>query len=617
MKKLIRILFLLLLIQFVATACSDNDDCTGTPADGFECIKDSETGDCKEIETCSSTKKESPTKYYCYKLPVYYSGTLQTEQICDLNSDGSCEAKYKCPSFIVNDAGTYCPGFAASFGKKCVKDSDSDLYCTQESISCTSSETVAESDEECAYYKVEDENKYICIKNTGEGLKCKQKELCNTIEKEELTDSVCSQYGISKENKNTHKCIKDPENDKCKEELLLCTEVKKTGTQEIDCSKFPVINSETHICVQNSEGETPCKEEEIPAPTTIHATTISKVIETTSLVKNQTLSEIVSKITSLIKNETTSIDTTQNIITTTSKTETNQTTQTTIPTTKQESNDETSVVFLGCSKFNMAPSNFTFTIHFKPLINELFSKIVTFSLNAIYNNYLKRLEEVNASCKLDESNSQMVNYLCTAQAETANIKQIKFLPKFKFSQGKVTLAGITPLAKISMNNLEEIDDKYSELLSSNPSIYILDNSTFYGYDNYKFNISGIINGEKPTTISVNKILSLMMSLQNSENEEEIAKEANCTVIDIKNDKYTLDCKTADKNRYNLQSTISIIDNEILLVNINDIENYEEEAILDPYKGDDIQSIRYFSKRSKGIGAGAIVGIVLACFVALA
>ena len=205
----------------------------------------------------------------------------------------------------------------------------------------------------------------------------------------------------------------------------------------------------------------------------------------------------------------------------------------------------------------------------------------------------------------------------TAQAETANIKQIKFLPKFKFSQGKVTLAGITPLAKISMNNLEEIDDKYSELLSSNPSIYILDNSTFYGYDNYKFNISGIINGEKPTTISVNKNLSLMMSLQNSENEEEIAKEANCTVIDIKNDKYTLDCKTADKNRYNLQSAISIIDKEILLVNINDIENYEEDAILDPYKGDDIQSIRYFSKRSKGIGAGAIVGIVLACFVALA
>ena len=96
------------------------------------------------------------------------------------------------------------------------------------------------------------------------------------------------------------------------------------------------------------------------------------------------------------------------------------------------------------------------------------------------------------------------------------------------------------------------------------------------------------------------------------------KKANCTANDIKNDKYTLDFKTADKNTYILQSAISINDKEILLVNIKDIENYEDDgATLEPYKEDDVQSIRYFSKRSKGIGPGAIVGIVLACVVALA
>ena len=214
----------------------------------------------------------------------------------------------------------------------------------------------------------------------------------------------------------------------------------------------------------------------------------------------------------------------------------------------------------------------------------------------------------------------MVNYLSTAQADTSNIKQIKFDPNFKFSQGKVKVGGVTPLAKMSMNNLKEIDEKYSTLLSSNPSIYILDNSSFYGYEKYKFNISGIINGEKPTSISINKKLPLMMSIHNNENEEEeeIAKEANCTVTDIKNDKYTLDFKTADKNTYNLQSAISINDKEILLVNIKDIENYEDDgATLEPYKEDDVQSIRYFSKRSKGIGAGAFVGIILAGVVALA
>ena len=173
---------------------------------------------------------------------------------------------------------------------------------------------------------------------------------------------------------------------------------------------------------------------------------------------------------------------------------------------------------------------------------------------------------------------------------------------------------------MSMNNLEKMDDKYSTLLSSNPSIYILDNSSFYRYDNYKFNISGTISGEeKPSSISLNKDLSLMMNIENSENEEEITKEADCTVTNINNDKYTLDCTAKDKNTYNLQSAMSIIDDkDILLVNINKNGNNDDNGtILDPYIEDDVQNVKYHYKKSGGIGAGAIVGIVLACAAALA
>ena len=264
----------------------------------------------------------------------------------------------------------------------------------------------------------------------------------------------------------------------------------------------------------------------------------------------------------------------------------------------------------------MATSYFTFSIHFIPLLNSLFSNTLTFPLNVIYNTYLRRLEEVNANCNLGQSSESMVNYLCRVQAETANIKQIKFEPNFKFSQGNVKIAGTTPLATMSMNNLQNIDDKYSKLLASNPSIYILDNSSFYGYGNNKFNISGTINGEKPTSISVNKDLSLMMNLQNNANEEETTKEADCTVTGIKNDKYTLDCTAKEKNKYNLQSAMSIVDNDILLVNIKDSDSDEGGAVLDPNTEDDVQNFRY-PKKSGGIGAGAIVGIVLACVVALA
>ena len=108
----------------------------------------------------------------------------------------------------------------------------------------------------------------------------------------------------------------------------------------------------------------------------------------------------------------------------------------------------------------------------------------------------------------------------------------------------------------------------------------------------------------------------MMNIQNNENEEEITKEADCTVTGIKNDKYTLDCTAKEKNKYNLQSAMSIVDNDILLVNINNSDGEEDGAVLDPDTAGDVPNYRY-SKKSGGIGAGAIVGIVLACVAALA
>ena len=55
MKKLIRIILILLLIHFVAEACSESADCTGPPADGFVCIINSENNNCNEKEKWSRT----------------------------------------------------------------------------------------------------------------------------------------------------------------------------------------------------------------------------------------------------------------------------------------------------------------------------------------------------------------------------------------------------------------------------------------------------------------------------------------------------------------------------------------------------------------------------------
>ena len=542
MKKLLRIIFLILLIHYAFGECgfdSDKKVCTGSPTNEKKvCLPNSAGNGCTEGETCASkVPGESGTLTFgdCQDLPVYNEKKEKLEDYaCGPASDGkSCKGK-----------GPACPeGKAPDEGKT------------------------------CSYYSASEDTK-ACINDKDNEGQCKVEDLCNSVKKD------------------------------------------STGKTTIDCSKYPVENSETHTCVENSEeGDNACKEEaksnnNAPTTTVKVTQTVSGVVSTnianiatTSLTKNQTLSEIVSTIisTTIAKGiESTSI------ITTTSITETNQTTN---------SSGETSIVFLGCSQFQMASSYFTFNIHFIPVANSLFSDTLTFVLNIIYNTYLRRLEDVNANCNIDSSSSaSMINYLCRVQAETANIKQIKFETNFKFSQGNVKIAGTSPLGKMSMNNLQNIDDKYSKLLASNPSIYILDDSSFYGYGNKKFNISGTISGKKPTSISVNKDLTLMMNLQNNVNEEEITKEADCTVTDIKTDKYTLDCTAKEKNKYNLQSAMSIVDNDILLVNIKDSD--EGGAVLDPNTEDDVQNFRY-PKKSGGIGAGAIVGIVLACVVALA
>ena len=135
-------------------------------------------------------------------------------------------------------------------------------------------------------------------------------------------------------------CKEDPEDNRnCIEIEAWSTNSEVTKTDSY-CRNLPVYDFATRtektgfICVLKSDGSG-SEEKEV---STIIPTTIPKAIETTSLTKNPTLSEVVSTIisttipkaietTSLTKNETTSIDTTENIITTTSKAEANQTTQ--------------------------------------------------------------------------------------------------------------------------------------------------------------------------------------------------------------------------------------------------------------------------------------------------
>ena len=491
---------------------------------------DEKENTCKEIEKCSGmgTKKDI-TDEECRKHPVYEDNLIMKDYICVAKSDKTgCEKRQLCTSISSLKDGEKCDNFAPSDIKKtCIADGDN--KCKEEFL-CEKADS-GDSDEQCMNYIVSDESKFICLKNTeksGSSL-CKENQLCETVTGD-LTDSDCNKYPVTRDNKNTH------------------------------------------ICVKNTKKGTPCIEKEInPTTTTIILTTITKEIE---------------KITN---------DLTSNV---------------------DETNEEIQVVFSGCSKFNMSTSYFTFNIHFTPL-SPAISKNLTFPMDVSYSTYLRLLDEYKANCNLDETNTQsMLSYFCKVDAPTANIKNIKVKPEFDFGQGKVSLAGITPLAKMSMNDLKSVGNKYDALFESNPSIYILDNSTVNRYSYYNFNISGTINGDKPESVKVNQNVALMVNIENNdtESEDETTKEIKCTVTGIVKDNYTLDCQTDDESKYELQSAMSIIEEGILLVNLGNITN-GSQAVYNP--DTDSEITRYHFKKSRGIGAGEIVAIILACIVAVA
>ena len=232
----------------------------------------------------------------CRKYPVDPSN--KKNNVCVINSAGGCEEKIKCLR-VKGINGDTCPEYPAKDSRKvCIKneeyvqelldpvkphdpviggDLDYDLeenkdkppqdqnqnqddendeneeeetntICKEEFLCSQANE--GKSDEECMSYILSDDTKFICRKKT-EGLGCEEVPYCDTVTGEELTDSECNKYPVSKDNSLTHICIKDPNNNKCMEKYL-CELVPKTLT-EIICSDYPVKigKEDTHYCSEN------------------------------------------------------------------------------------------------------------------------------------------------------------------------------------------------------------------------------------------------------------------------------------------------------------------------------------------------------------------------------
>ena len=235
-----------------------------------------------------------------------------------------------------------------------------------------------------------------------------------------------------------------------------------------------------------------------------------------------------------------------------------------------------------------------------------------FPLIITYYTSLRGLKEQYTNCTLTNSQS-MISYICEVQAQTSNIKQIKSESNFNFlSQNNVNLIGITPLAKMFINNIQNIEDKYDILLNPNQTIFIIDNTTLNRNGTHQFTISGMMITNKPKTDLKNKDLILITNIESD--GDEVQKELNCTIIDITDNKYTLTCLMKENVEHDLQSAVSIIDEGIILINF-DMKVHGNESTLYPQTETKVSN-KYHYNKSKGLNAGSVIAIILPLLAAV-
>ena len=289
--------------------------------------------------------------------------------------------------------------------------------------------------------------------------------------------------------------------------------------------------------------------------------------------------------------------------------------------------EENSVLLIGINQIKILEQLITFFIYFE--LNSLFadSEVLKFPLEINSRRVLRLLETVEAVCQLvdDERKDNLYAYFCKVEiTSNQNIKSVKFVNKFEFSSVNFAIiASFSLLIEPFLDNLLEIGNKLDFL--SNSTLYNLENSKINLGENQVFNISGIINDPKPKFEKVDLNLYVFTEYDNKKDRKEI----ECSIIDIIENNYTLSCIGMKNTNFSLKNAISIIEDEILIINLdknenstilfisNENENQKENEDEKENESENNYPIRSINNKSGNIGAGRIIGIIIACLAALA
>ena len=230
------------------------------------------------------------------------------------------------------------------------------------------------------------------------------------------------------------------------------------------------------------------------------------------------------------------------------------------------------------------------------------------SVKLINNRLLRSLQNIQANCEKINEDLLNVAYSCTVLADVSTIDSIKIESDFIFESQDVKVIGVSPVANAFMKNVQNATGEYNILFQS--YIYILDHSIIStNKKNDSFNIIGIIDDVRFNLSNIDLILKINAGKENDTFEADV----KCTLININGFNYTLNCLGEKDILYNLQSAVSFVENDILVVNFD--ENIASEIIFDSKSS--YRSYSYNKKNKNGLSTGAIVAIVVSFVIIVA
>ena len=205
-------------------------------------------------------------------------------------------------------------------------------------------------------------------------------------------------------------------------------------------------------------------------------------------------------------------------------------------------NEKIKLILLGIDNYDKNDLRVSFDIYFVTTNNSISINNLEFNATVEYSNSNNlQNKEVNCSSKNNFQNNKF-NIPCSLELDDSELKNIKIIPNFNFDLDNIEVS-LTPMANFFISAQGYWDDV---------EIYILENSYFSINikESKNLNISGVINGNKPHFTTEKLILAA--------NDLEIEKNyslLNCTIININNNDFTLNCDIKNNLNIDLQSSM--------------------------------------------------------------